>query len=211
MSIKINDLFFTLKNTNQFKLFLKEDLGALGEKISIEKSFINYFKKINKKDLNKLVYSLLNYSGIETYLTRLGDVNLRMAAVGKQHSSYISFEISNLLDLDSVRDTMENIAILCSRYDTNIIDIRGAIIVKELPNKRSDVWELLKDVKSELGIDICIIPIYALYKIVMEESSINLDLFNSVESQKSFRNSLEKNIQKKINLKKGSSLIESTK
>ena len=95
MSIKINDLFFTLKNTNQFKLFLKEDLGALGEKISIEKSFINYFKKINKKDLNKLVYSLLNYSGIETYLTRLGDVNLRMAAVGKQHSSYISFEISN--------------------------------------------------------------------------------------------------------------------
>jgi len=211
MSIKINDLFFTLKNTNQFKLFLKEDLGALGKKISIEKSFINYFKKINKKDHNKLVYSLLNYSGIETYLTRLGDVNLRMAAVGKQHSSYISFEISNLLDLDSVRDTMENIAILCSRYDTNIIDIRGAIIVKELPNKRSDVWELLKDVKSELGIDICIIPIYALYKIVMEESSINLDLFNSVESQKSFRNSLEKNIQKKINLKKGSSLIESTK
>lgn len=211
MSIKINDLFFTLKNTKQFKVFSKEDLGALEKIISIEKSFINYFKKINKLDLNKLVYSLLNYSGIETYLTRLGDVNLRMAAVGKQHSSYISFEISNLLDLDSVRDTMENIAVLCSRYDTNINDIRGAIIVKELPNKRSDVWELLKDVKSELGIDICIIPIYALFKIVMEKSSINLNLFNSVESQKSFRNSLEKNIQKKINLKKDSSLIESIK
>ena len=134
-----------------------------------------------------------------------------MDAVGKQHQSYISFEISNLLDLDSVRDTMENIALLCSRYDIKINDIRGAIIVKELPNKRSDVWELLKDVKSVLSIDICIIPIYVLYKIVIEGCSINLDLFNSVENQKSFRNSLEKNIEKKINLRKDSSLIESKK
>ena len=106
---------------------------------------------------------------------------------------------------------MENIAILSSRYDTKLDRIKAAIVTKKLPNKRSDVWEMLKNVKSELNLDIYIIPIYALCKISIKGIAFDLDKFSSISKKKSYRISLEKIIQEKINLSKNSSLIESSK
>ena len=209
MSKKIDDLLLSLKNTSKSIEFSTKDFRELEKSIKNEEAFISFLKKIDKKELKNITMSLLKSCGIETYLTRVGDVNLRMAALGKQHSSYVSFEIRHLLDLDSIRDTMENIAILCSRYDTNIIDIKGAIVVKEVPNKRSDVWELLINIKSELNI--CIIPMYALCKISIKVLKFDLNKFNSASNQKSYRSSLEEIIQEKINLSENSSLIESSK
>lgn len=211
MSKKIDDLLLSLKNTSQSIEFSTKDFRELEKSIKNEEAFIGFLKKIDKTELKNITMSLLKSSGIETYLTRVGDVNLRMAALGKQHSSYVSFEVRHLLDLDSIRDTMENIAILCSRYDTNIIDIKGAIVVKEVPNKRSDVWELLINIKSELDLNICIIPIYALCKISIKGLKFDLNKFNSASNQKSYRSSLEELIQEKINLSENSSLIESSK
>jgi len=211
MSKKIDNLLLLLKNTNQSKDYLAKDVIKLKKRIENEEAFMTFIKNINKKEFNSLTCFLLNIAGIETHLSRVGDVNLRMSALGKQDSSYISFEISHFLDLDSIRDTMENIAILSSRYDANIKNIKGAIVIKNLPNKRSDVWELLINIKSELDLNISIIPIYALCKIAIKGLILDLDILNTTISQKSFRSSLEYIIKEKINLKKNSSFIESAK
>ena len=57
---------------------------------------------------------------------------------------------------------MDNIAILISRYKYNKDNIIPLIICNELPNKRSEFWQFINDIKKVLNISINTITISGL-------------------------------------------------
>ncbi|TXL02827.1 hypothetical protein BMR07_16855, partial [Methylococcaceae bacterium CS1] len=112
--------------------------------------------------LNRLVCKSLQLTGLNTNLTRQGDVNLRMDAVSIYNDDYILVEIEHTADLDSPRDILDDFAVFCSRYDIDKNKTSGLIVLTELPNKRTEYWELITDIEAVVKVKIATLPLSAL-------------------------------------------------
>jgi len=118
-------------------------------------------KSANLKGLNdfqKLKYAenLLQSIGIETETKRQGDVNMRIDAVGRLHKGDLGifeFEFGNDA-LEIPRKLLEDFAILHRRYNKNKNQLFLFSVLKNLPNKRSDYYQVLNDIKKVVGIKI---------------------------------------------------------
>ena len=138
-----------------------------------EEHLSHIIKRINDMDfkittINSLVYTGLNKLNLPTYLTRVGDVNTRMDAVGLYKGKNIVIEIELSANLDSPRDVLDDVAVFCSRNSIDKKNVSGAIILPEFPNKRTEFWELISDIKDVVDVDISVIPLTAILLFVWQ-------------------------------------------
>ncbi|MGX5174911.1 4Fe-4S binding protein [Aliikangiella sp. IMCC44653] len=197
---------------------LTEDIFTYKNPAIIEndKIFSNIISSISSlisktNTINRLVCKSLQLAGVETYFTRQGDINIRMDGIGLVDKKFVLIEAELTANLDSPRDILDDVAVFCSRYNIKKENTIGAIVLPELPNKRTEFWELLTDIKSVVDVNISVIPLSVLLMIVWNRKKLALNDFYLDKNLMSAREKLTKVIGRKPNISEPSNLIEAAK
>lgn len=111
-----------------------------------------------------LVRNLFHELSLNSRVRRKGDNNMRIDAVGGTKSGqFFVAEIELSRDvLESPRALLEDISILHSRYGLKVSEITPISIVLELPNLRSEYYQVIKDIEKILKIECRTITLGAL-------------------------------------------------
>ena len=155
--VRIND------NENYIKipqLSLNEvNLNIIETQDELNKVTLSYNKNIKE---NELIRNYLIAFSYEAKSYSIGNNDNRIDCIGFKKSRYILCEIKlNTTDYISlIRKALEDLAIFTNKYNKKISDIDIVIFINQLPNKRSDFYELLKDIKDIIQIQIYVVPIY---------------------------------------------------
>ncbi len=161
--------------------------------------------------LNSMVSRLLQEKGITAYLTRQGDVNLRMDGLGKSGDTYLVIEIELNADLDAPRDILDDVAVFSSRYNIPKDSISGLIVLADLPNKRTEYWELTSDIEKVVGLEIFNIPLAALLALLWATKPLTYTDYKLNHENYSSRGAIESALERGVKISNASSLIEAAK
>lgn len=160
------------------------------------------YKNIIKNNVNPNIISrnLLNECGVQTILSRKGDVNLRMDAIifNNDKRGICEIEFNNDV-LSCPRCILDDLAVLCSRYDYDLNDTLALVVALGLPNNRTDYWRVVKDINDVLNIQIQTTSIGMLLIAMWNFKKINLinnELYKNCDD-----NSLKENIEIILNRK----------
>lgn len=143
---------------------LDNDL-ALNDKIQLLINSIDEIKqRVNGEQI--IIERIFNKLSEEIYFPRKGDNSERFDALinFKNYRSVVEIEIPSTAILDAPRNLLDDYAVLnCRRTVTN--EIIPLVICWDLPNKRTDYWNVISDIYSilELKIKTITIPCLALY------------------------------------------------
>ena len=178
----------------------------------------NNISKINKKNPNlpnNLVKSILLSLGTTYNSTRTGDNNFRMDGImgNSKKLGVCEIEFGNDL-LNSPRNILDDIAVICSRYSKILSDIYPLIVSLELPNTRSEYWRVIQDIKNILGIEINSISIGSLFILMWNLKKINITTLNFYSdcNNLSTRKYVETILNRKVNISQGfKSILEVNK
>jgi NAD-dependent dihydropyrimidine dehydrogenase PreA subunit len=181
--IKFNELESKFDHYSQNVLIesvLKDDKSSYNLKIyskTIDKKIIAYIKKNNNSE-NTIIRNILLNLGIKTNTRAIGNNSIRIDLWGKQNDYYLisEIDIGGLDLLDLTRAILDDIAILHSRYKISKDKIIPMIIIDKFPNKRSDYYEVIKDIEDITGIKIMTITLHFL--LVMQWLKIEFKLEN---------------------------------
>lgn len=154
----------------------------------------------NNVDPNTFSRNLLNQCGIKTILSRKGDVNLRMDAViiNQENVGVCEIEFGNDV-LSCPRCLLDDIAVMCSRYEYEMKDLFALVISFGLPNNRTDFWRVIKDIKNVTTISIQTFSIGSLLLLVW--NNMKVDLLNNEFYLDCDDNSLKNKISVLLNRK----------
>lgn len=146
-------------------------LNKIEEKQSIGgKNFPNIFTK-------NLLFSL----GINAYIRRQGDTNIRMDMLIEEKDKVGVAEIEFGTDtLNSPRNILDNYSVLVSRYKIDKDNIVPIIFTNKLPNNRSDYWQVINDINNVLGIKISTVSIGLLILIAYLNKKYTLENIGSL-------------------------------
>lgn len=158
----------------------------------------NIFK--NHINPNIISRNLLNECGIQTVLSRKGDVNLRMDAIifNNDKRGICEIEFNNDV-LSCPRCILDDLAVLCSRYDYDLSETLALVVALGLPNNRTDYWRVVKDINDILNIQIQTISIGMLLIAMWNFKKVNL--IDKKLYKNSDDNSLKDNIEILLNRK----------
>ena len=170
-----------------------------------------------ENDINNLVRNLFIILGCNCSSRRVGDNYMRMDCVLYTVDGTIgSIEVEFGTDtLSASRRTLENIAVLHSRYSIDKYSILPIIVCLSLPNFRQGYWQVLKDIKNVENLNFFTFSIGSL--LIMSWNNLKL---NGTEIKKFYadfdnatiRDSLERLLGRKINLtKKHLGILEPSK
>lgn len=155
------------------------------------------FIKLSKSELENLTIVFYGHIGlilkhigfINPSVSREGDVNCRMDAIIIDEENSIPIEIKSPrevreINIKSIRQAFENKVIILSRkfynatYDTTSLSIGFSY-----PPERSDIYELILDIKQAFGFNIGIINIDDLlsvvYDVKVNQKQLNFFYFNT--------------------------------
>jgi ferredoxin len=120
---------------------------------------LSYNKNIKE---NEIIRNYLLAFKYEAKSYSIGNNDNRIDCIGFKNNRYLACEIKlNTNDYISlIRKALEDLALFTNKYHKKISDVDLVIFINQLPNKRSDFYELLKDVKTILKIQIYVVPIY---------------------------------------------------
>lgn len=124
---------------------------------------------------NVITRNLLKQIGVDVYLSRKGDVNQRMDGllITDDKRGVLEVEFGNDV-LSCPRSILDDLAVMCSRYEYDLEDTIALIVCLSLPNNRTDFWRVIKDIKKVLGIEIQTISIGVLLFCVWTNKKISL-------------------------------------
>lgn len=145
---------------------------------------------------------LLSIIGLNSNVTREGDVNCRFDATIIDNQYSIPIEIKSpredeQINIKSIRQALENKIVLLSRkfYPTEH-STTSLAIAQYYPPTRSDVFELIDDIYAAWRINIGIISLSDLltlaYKIKKEGYGLNLDYFNHLRGKFDYEKAITK-------------------
>jgi ferredoxin len=203
--------------TNSSISFKNQNIQYENEVIRESEEHLSHIiKRINDMDfkittINSLVFTGLNKLNLPTYLTRVGDVNTRMDAVGLYDDKNVVIEIELSANLDSPRDVLDDVAVFCSRNSVDKNNVSGAIVLPEFPNKRTEFWELISDIKDVVDVDISVIPLTAILLFLWHRKDIKLEDFLLGREKTSTRDVINSTLRRDVNLDFPSNLIEAAK
>lgn len=132
--------------------------------------------KLSPNGENELIHILLEGLGAKVYFPRKGDNSERFDAVIDlgTYKSVVEIEIPSTEILDAPRNLLDDYAVQKCRKLENDKQIVPLVICWDLPNKRTDYWNVITDVNAILGIKIKTISILALALHYWTETPLNL-------------------------------------
>jgi len=126
--------------------------------IESDKRIEDICKKISKmsqEEQNILARNLLIVLGNKATLTRKGNVYTRMDGFIDTGKNFGVVEVETGADmLDVSRAILDDVAVVNVRYNIKKTDNHPLAIVLGLPNKRTDYWQVLKDINNVIGLRI---------------------------------------------------------
>lgn len=113
---------------------------------------------------NELIRLLMEGLGYKVYFPRKGDNSERFDAIVdfKTYKAVVEIEIPSSEILDAPRNLLDDYAVIKCRKKEENMQIVPLVICWDLPNKRTDYWNVITDIRSILGIKIKTISILAL-------------------------------------------------
>lgn len=151
------------------ELTLKQKMDQLKDSISVV--------KLSANGENELVELLLSGLGAKVYFPRKGDNSERFDALldFESYKAVVEIEIPSTEILDAPRNLLDDYAVLKCRKKESENKIVPLVLCWDLPNKRTDYWNVVTDVNNILGIKIKTISILALALHYWTKTPINLD------------------------------------
>jgi len=167
---------------------------------------------------NHLARNAMLVTGASCAMRRRGDVNIRMdlvAMLSSGQKSVVEVQPSLAAILEAPRDLMDDLAVLSSRYALTLNQIVPMLMTLKLPNKRSEYWQLINDVREVLGVSVRSISLTALLMLAWNRCVLAVDsesiLYADSDSY-SIRDSVEALLGREINCSIGlAGLFESQK
>jgi Fe-S-cluster-containing hydrogenase component 2 len=157
-------------------IFISEDDDILQRFFDKFKSVVTE-QKHSSQFSNHLVRNLMLEVGIKALMRRRGDTYLRMDIVFEQSgkkSGTCEVELGGEF-LDTPRNLLDNVAVLVSRYKIGKDNIIPLVVTLSLPNRRSEYWQVIKDIKQVLDLQINSLTIGMLVLLVWNRIKISLD------------------------------------
>lgn len=162
------------KSASQIEKLIKNNL-PIKEKMDNLRNSIQVVK-LSPNGENKLIRILLEGMGAKVYFPRKGDNSERFdAAIDfEDYKSVVEIEIPSTEILGAPRNLLDDYAVQKCRKQENDKHVVPLVICWNLPNKRTDYWNVITDVNSILGIKIKTISILALALHYWTETPLNL-------------------------------------
>ncbi|MEX9582843.1 4Fe-4S binding protein [Providencia rettgeri] len=182
----------------------------IDEKILQLRQSIRENKKSNYL-LNNLIKSYFMSLGFKVIKPRAGDVNLRMDLIVENNDTLFLVEVDDLGSPDTIRDIIDDIAIFSDKYERNLSTLAGACCLLEFPNKRSEFYELISDVKKVLDINIYSLSLGVMLSILNDNNTLDITKFFINEKQTSCRTALESTLNRICEFPLHSNSIEAAK
>ncbi|HAB7427956.1 TPA_asm: hypothetical protein GZI67_16350 [Listeria monocytogenes] len=176
---------------------LNNDLSLSEKMANLNNSFSEL--KLMPNGENELIKRLFEELGYSVYFPRKGDNSERFDAIlsNEEIRAVVEIEIPSTAILDAPRNLLDDYAVIKSRKTDLNSDIVPLVICWDLPNKRTDYWNVIFDINSILKIKIKTISILALA--VFYWTNTALDLKNNdfyLDSTDSSMNSVIALLQK---------------
>lgn len=126
---------------------------------------------------NELIRILFEGLGKKVYFPRKGDNSERFDAIVDfdDYKSVVEIEIPSTEILDAPRNLLDDYAVQKQRKKEKDKPIVPLVICWDLPNKRTDYWNVIKDINSILKIKIKTISILALALHYWTETPLDLE------------------------------------
>lgn len=162
--------FDSIKKTGAILIENDEDLGRVYETLE------NVASKQTAQFPNHLVRNLLLNLGVKALMRRRGDTNVRMDMVFDVDGTKGTMEVElGTGVIDSPRNILDNVAISVARYKQDKNGIAPAIACLNLPNYRSEYWQVIKDIQDVLKLQIGTFTIGLLVALVWNRARLSSD------------------------------------
>lgn len=162
-------------------------------------------KHMDQEKQNMLARNLMISLSNKAMLSRQGNVYLRMDGFYENKKQYGVMEIETGSDmLDVSRAILDDVAMINARFDVLKDGNHPLAICLGLPNRRTDYWQVVKDIKNIVDLRINTVSFGALlllhwnFKAVRDFDIFYVDIDNS-----SIRKSTEKLLGREIDISKG--------
>lgn len=184
---------------------IKKQGIILCESDATMKHIQKYIHFLNQDKQNVFVRNLLILLGNHATVARKGNVYMRLDGFYQNNKGYGVLEVETGSDaLDVSRAILDDIAVLNSRHGISWVNNRPLAVCLNLPNKRTDYWQVVKDIKSVTGIKILTITIGALLIMLWNNIEIqDFALFYIDTDNTSIRREIERVIGKEVRLSIG--------
>lgn len=172
---KRKDTSNSCTTVSEIEKLVNNDL-TLKKKMSNLKSAISEVK-LSPNGENELVELLFQGLGAEVYFPRKGDNSERFDALVdfEKYKAVVEIEIPSTEILDAPRNLLDDYAVFKCRKKEKNTEIVPLVLCWDLPNKRTDYWNVVTDVKNILGIKIKTISILALALHYWTNTPLSLD------------------------------------
>ena len=161
---------------NDYIFELVENDFILGQKMDLLVSSYQRLK-LDPTGFRYLIEALCNKLGFQAHFPRKGDVNERYdVLIDSTSDNYIivsEVEIPSIAILDAPRNLLDDIAVLVSRRETKASNLVPLVICWDFPNNRTDYWNVVKDIKNVLNIEIKTCSILALAVLAWTENKFD--------------------------------------
>lgn len=161
--------------------------------------------QLSQEKQNIFVRNALIALGNKATLSRKGNVYQRMDGFYQNSKGFGVIEIetgSEMLDVS--RAILDDIAVVDSRYDLKKDDNQALAICLGFPNKRTDYWQVVKDIQVVTGVQIRTLTFGALLIMLWSLKSMeDFDPSNIDEGKESIRKAIETAIGRKVNISVG--------
>lgn len=123
-----------------------------------------YLSRIDASFENLLIRNLLIGLGIPTIVRVTGDTNFRVEMLSKANSEVLVTEVNfDPALIETPRSLLDDIAVLSSRYGISKNSIIPVSICWSFPNKRTDYYEVITDIKNVLQVEIKTLSVTAIF------------------------------------------------
>ncbi len=175
------------------------------ESDQVLESIYKQIKKMSQEEQNIMVRNLLIRLGNHATLSRQGNVYMRMDGFYSNDKQSGVVEIETGADmLDVSRAILDDVAVVNVRYDIKKANDHPVAVVLSLPNKRTDYWQVLKDIKNVIKMPIGTITFGALLMLLWNDKEINdFDEFYIDVDNSSIRTVVEKILKRKTHVSDG--------
>lgn len=141
--------------------------------------FFRNLNKLKRKDQNfpnLIVRNLLIALGYKASILKKGVISIRTDLVGSNFIGEIEFGEDIL---ETPRSILDDVAVLKSRYNVDFEKIKTYIFIDKLPHIRSEIWEVIGDIKKITGIEIETITLLYLFLRIWDNKKYLTDMENS--------------------------------
>lgn len=175
------------------------------ENDNVMKNIYKNINLMNQENQNLFVRNVMILLGNKMTVSRKGNVYMRLDGYYENESQHGVVEVETGMDmLDVTRAILDDIAVLNSRHGVPRKENAPLAVCLSLPNKRTDYWQVLKDIKNILNMEIQTITIGALLLLMWNNKKLDeiTDMYIDVDNS-SIRKAIEKRLGRKVTLTKG--------